>query len=104
LGLIFTGVVALRWAGTEPVRALAVVAGVASLAALATMFGRCSRTTRLFMGLFLFWAYIALNGIRVPLLDIVGSGGVANAQSIATWLAAGGAALVVGYGWNRRLA
>ena len=103
LGLMFSGVVALRWAGAEPARALAVVAGVVSLSALATMFGRCSRTARLFMGLFLFWAYIAINGIRVPLLDIVGSGGVADAQSMVTWLTAGGAALAAGYLWNRRL-
>ena len=102
LGLLFAGGVALRWAAQEPLRALAVVAGVASLSALATMFGRCSRTTRLFMGLFLFWSYVALNGIKAPLLDIVGSGAVANAQSMALWLAAAGAALAAGYWWNGR--
>ena len=102
LGLLFAGGVALRWAAHEPLRSLAVVAGVASLSALATMFGRCSRTTRLFMGLFLFWSYIALNGIKAPLLDIVGSGGVANAHSIALWLATAGAALAAGYWFNRR--
>ena len=102
LGLLFTGAIALRWSATDPARALAVLAGIASLSALATMFGRCSRTSRLFMGLFLAWSYIALNGIRAPMLDIIGSGGVANAPSMLAWLAAGGAALAAGYVWNRR--
>lgn len=55
------------------------------------------------MGLFLFWAYIALNGIRAPMLDIIGSGAVANAQSMLAWLAASGTALAAGYLWNRRM-
>ena len=45
----------LRWAvvgpQTQPLRALALVVGVASLAALASLFGRCGRTARLFLSL-----------------------------------------------------
>jgi hypothetical protein len=104
LGLVFGGVVALRWSGADPVRALAVVAGVLSLSALATMFGRCSRTARLFMGLFLFWVYVILNGPKLALLDAVGFVGVANGHSIMAWSMAGAAALVAGFAWNRRLA
>jgi hypothetical protein len=44
LGLIFMGPVALRWAFTQPLRALALVAGVACLSALASLFGRCARS------------------------------------------------------------
>lgn len=104
LGLMFAGVVALRWSFTEPVRALAVVAGVLSLAALATAFGRMARTARLFMGLFLFWVYVILNMPRIALLDVVGFVGVASVQSSMTWMLAGAAALACGYAWNRRLA
>ena len=102
LGLMFTGVVALRWSLSEPMRALALVAGVFSLSAMATMFGRCSRTARLFMALFLFWVYVILNQPKMPMLDAVGSIGVANGHSIAVWALAGALALAAGYAWNRR--
>ena len=102
LGLIFTGPVALRWSLEQPVRALALVVGVASLAALATCFGRCSRTARLFLGLFLFWAYVALNGVKLPTLDIIGSAGAANAGSTLLWAVGGAVALAAGYWCNRR--
>jgi hypothetical protein len=75
---------------------------VLSFGALATMFGRCSRTARLFQALFLFWAYVSLNAKGMPLLDAVGFLGDANATSIMTWLAAGALALAGGYAWNRR--
>jgi len=102
LGLLFCGVVALRWSAARPERALALVAGIVSLAALATMFGRCSRTARLFMALFLFWTYVILNRPRMAMLDVVGFVGVANGHSIAVWSLAGAAALAAGYAWNRR--
>jgi hypothetical protein len=104
LGLMFTGVVALRWSLAEPVRALAVVAGVLSLAALATAFGRMARTARLFMGLFLFWVYVILNMPKIALLDLVGFVGVANAQSIIMLSMASAVMLGAGYVWNRRAA
>ncbi|SHG41128.1 hypothetical protein [Massilia sp. CF038] len=102
LGLMFTAVAAARYAASEPMRALALVAGVFSLAALASGFGRCSRSARLFLGLFLFWFYVSLNGGKVALLDAVGFLGVANWQSVAVWLCAGALALGTGYMWNRR--
>ena len=103
LGLMFVGVVALRWAQPEPLRAMAVVAGVLSMAALATMFGRCSRTSRLFLALFLFWSYAILNRPPVALFDAVGFVGTANGYSIMMWSIAGAGALAAGYLWNRRL-
>jgi hypothetical protein len=78
------------------------VAGVASMAALASMFGRTARSARLFLSLFLFWFYVALNGGRMPVLDAVGFLGVADAQSILSWVVAGALALTGGYLWNRR--
>ena len=102
LGLIFTGIVALRWSGSEPVRALALLAGVFGMSALATAFGRCSRTARLFLALFLFWVYIILNSPKLALLDAIGFVGVANSYSMTMWLLTGGIALAAGYAWNRR--
>jgi hypothetical protein len=102
LGLLFTGVVAARWLGVDPLKALALLAGVLSLSALATMFGRCSRSARLFLALFLFWTYVVLNRPKVAMLDAVGADGVANGGSIMMWSLAGGMALLAGYLWNRR--
>ncbi len=102
LGLMFVGVVAVRWSMSDPLRALALVTGVLSLAALATMLGRCSRTARLFLALFLFWDYIILNMPKLPMLDAVGFVGVANATSVMQWALAGTLALAAGYWWNRR--
>ncbi len=104
LGLAFCGVVALRWADSDPVRALALVGGVLSMSALATMFGRCSRTARLFTALFLFWTYVILNSPKTPILDALGSVGAANLDSTMAWALAGALALLGGYAWNRRLA
>ena len=102
LGLMFCGVAALRWSVASPVRALAVVAGVLSLSAIASMLGRCTRTARTFLALFLFGLYIAVNAVKAPLVDAVGFNGVATTASALTWLMAGAAALVLGYAWNRR--
>ena len=102
LGLLFCGVVALRWAVSAPLQALALLAGVAALSALASLFGRCSRTARLFIALFLFGLYVALNARQVAWLDAVGFNGVANAASASMYAAIALAALVGGYVFNRR--
>lgn len=102
LGLMFAGVAAGRFALHDPVRAGAVVAGVLALAALANMMGRGSRTPRLFMALFLFGLYVAVNAIKVPMIDAVGFNGVATAQSALAWLAIGCAALAGGFALNQR--
>lgn len=102
MGFLFTGVALLRWMATDPLRALALAGGVMSMAALASLFGRCSRTARTFLALFLFWVYVAVNARKVPVLDALGFLGVANAQSMLVWGTAGMVALVAGYWWNRR--
>lgn len=102
LGFMFMGIVALRWAAYQPLRATAVVAGIACLSALATMFGRSSRTSRLFLALFLLAVYIAANVPHIALVDMVGFQGSANAVSISAYLVTGALALAGGYLWNRR--
>ncbi|WP_426103386.1 hypothetical protein [Massilia sp. TSP1-1-2] len=104
LGFMFMGMVALRFSLTQPVRALALVAGVLCLSALASLFGRCAGTSRLFLALFLFGLYVAVNVVTVPMIDAFGFNGVANAHSALAYLAVGALALVGGYWWNRRAA
>jgi hypothetical protein len=55
---------------------------VACLSALASAFGRCSRSACLFLSLFLFALYVAVNATGVPMLDAVGFNGVATARSV----------------------
>jgi hypothetical protein len=102
LGLMFMGVIALRFALHDPVRGAAVVVGIAALGALASLLGRGSRTPRAFLSLFLFGLYVAASATVVPMLDAVGFNGVANLRSVLTYLAIGAAALAGGYLWNRR--
>ncbi|HEX8612428.1 MAG TPA: hypothetical protein VF800_14170 [Telluria sp.] len=104
LGLTMMGPVALRWSFAQPLRALALVAGVACLSALASLSGRCSRSARLFLSLFLFALYVAVNATGVPMLDAVGFNGVATARSVLAYGAVALAALLAGYAWNRRAA
>lgn len=103
LGGLFAGVVALRWAQLQPLLALALVVGIAALSALASLFGRCSRSARLFLALFLFGLYVAINVRHLPLLDAVGFNGVANAESVLGYAVLGLVALAGGYLWNRRI-
>ncbi|MBQ5947226.1 hypothetical protein [Massilia sp. ST3] len=102
LGWMFMGIPALRWLADSPERAAAVVGGVVALAAFAALLGQLSRTPRLFLGLFLFGLYVAVNARDKPMLDMVGFNGAATAQSVTTLLAAGLAALAAGYAWSRR--
>lgn len=102
LGALFTGTVALRWSADEPVRALAVAAGVLALSGFAALLGALSRTPRLFLGLFLFGLYVAINAKGMPMLDVVGFHGAANLQSAAFFLVAGLVALAAGMAWSRR--
>lgn len=89
LGLMFTGVAALRLAGVAPVRGAAVVAGVLALSALAALLGRASGGARLFLVLFLLGLYIGIQVHTVALADVVGFHGAATAASVLAWLALG---------------
>ncbi|MBC3910144.1 hypothetical protein [Undibacterium umbellatum] len=104
LGLLLTGVIALRWSIHEPVRSLALLTGIFSMSAVASLLGRLSRTPRTFLSLFLFGLYVAVNAVKVPVIDIFGFNGVANSQSISWQVMLGLCTLIAGYFYNRRAA
>jgi len=101
LGLMFTGVAILRLAGAEPLRAGALLAGVAALAALASLLGRTSGTGRTFLVLFLLGLTIGVQVDNVALADVVGFHGTATSASVLAWLGVGMAAAWGGHLWNR---
>ncbi|MGW8394156.1 hypothetical protein [Pseudoduganella sp. HUAS MS19] len=94
-------VVALRWSLDEPVRAAAALAGVLALAAAASLLGGLTRGARLFLALFLFTWYIALNAPKEAALDLVGFNGSASVGSAAAWALAGSLAWAAGYAHSR---
>jgi hypothetical protein len=102
LGLMFMAVIALRFAVHDAVRGAAVVVGIGALGALARLLGRCSRTPRTFVSLFLFGLNVAVGATVLPIVDAVGFNGVANLRSVLTYLLIGISAVAAGYGWNRR--
>jgi hypothetical protein len=102
IGFAFTAVVALRWSVDQPVRALALVAGVLAVSALASLFGRCARTPRLFLALFLFWKYLEFNRVPAPAIDAFGSLGNATTGTAFGYCAVAALALIAGYWWHRR--
>lgn len=104
LGVLFMGVLGIRLYYTAPVLSAALASGVLSLSALATLFGRCSRTSRTFLVLFLFWLYIATQETKVPMMDVVGFNEVANLDSALTQLVIAAVALAAGYFYNRQRA
>jgi hypothetical protein len=102
LGFMFMGVAGLRWAVTEPVRAMALFAGVIALSALASLLGRLSRTLRTFLALFLFAVFAAVQIKVLAFMDMVGFLGVATAGTATAYFVTGVAALAGGYLYNRR--
>ena len=82
LGVLMMGGIALRWLVQAPAQAAALCIGLVSLSALATCFGAVSKTSRLFLGLFLFGWYVALNVRQVAWVDAVGFNGAADGRSM----------------------
>jgi hypothetical protein len=101
LGIFFTGVILLRFAFHHPVLAGALLAGLLSLSALSSLLGRTSRTPKLFLSLFLFWSYVAVQVPNEPLIDIAGFNGVANVETILIQTGVAIIALISGYCYNR---
>lgn len=96
--------VALRWVGDATVRGAAAACGVLALASAASLMGGLTRGSRLFLALFLFTWYIALNAPKEAMLDMVGFNGAATATSVAAWALAGCLAWAAGFafsGWRR---
>lgn len=95
-------VVALRWAALEPVRAAAALAGVVALASFAALLGGLTRGARLFLALFLFTWYVAINSPKMAALDLVGFNGAATVASAAAWGLAGILAWLAALAASRR--
>lgn len=96
------GVVALRWAAAAPARAAAGFAGVLALASAAALLGGLTRGARLFLALFLFTWYVALNSPRMAALDLVGFNGAATFATAAAWGLAGALAWLAAAAYSRR--
>jgi hypothetical protein len=102
LGLMFTGLAALRLAGPMPLRAAALLAGVFALASLCSLLGRASGSARTFLALFLFGLYISVSADKLAPADVIGFHGVATPLTVLGWACVGFAAACGGHLWNRR--
>ena len=58
------------------------------MAALATALGFLTRTPKAFMGIFLLFLYLVLNGAQLPSLDFAGWNGVATGSTRVGYLLA----------------
>jgi hypothetical protein len=81
LALLFCVPVALRIAIGSPGGALSLVVAAGFMAALATALGFLTRTPKAFMGIFLLFLYLVMNGAQVPALDFAGWNGVATGST-----------------------
>ena len=86
LALLFCLPPALRIAFGAPGSALSLVMAAGFMAALATALGFLTRTPKTFMGVFLLFVYLVLNGATVPALDFAGWNGVATGRTRAGYL------------------
>jgi hypothetical protein len=101
LGMFLSCLIVVRFALQDVFLAGALLAGLASLSALSSLFGRLSRTPRLFLSLFLFWIYVAVQVPKSATIDLVAFNGVANSTSTLIQLSVATMALVLGYSYNR---
>lgn len=88
LALLFFLPPALRVIVASPGTALSFLVAAAFVAALATALGFLTRTPKAFMGVFLLFLYLVLNGAQVPRLDFAGWNGVATASTRIGYLVA----------------
>lgn len=102
LGVLFCAVLAVRVAFQDFFLAVALLVGLASLSALASLFGRLARTPRLFLSLFMFWLYVATQVPNEAMLDVVGFNGVADGISVLVQCGLGIVATGTGY-WVSRM-
>jgi hypothetical protein len=88
LGLLFCVPPAIRIAFSSPGSALSLVIAAGFMGALATALGLLTRTPKAFMGVFLLFVYLVLNGAQVPALDFAGWNGVATSGTRVGYLVA----------------
>ena len=86
LALLFCLPPALRIAFGAPGSALSLVVAAGFMAALTTALGFLTRTPKTFMGIFLLFVYLVLNGATVPALDFAGWNGVATGSTRVGYL------------------
>ncbi len=88
LALLFCVPPAVRIALTAPGPALSLLVAAGFMAALATALGLLTRTPKTFMGVFLLFLYLVVNGGQVPSLDFAGWNGVATGATRVGYLVA----------------
>ncbi len=88
LALLFCVPPALRIVFSAPGAALSLLIAAGFMAALATALGFLSRTPKAFMGVFLLFLYLVLNGAQTPGLDFAGWNGVATGSTRLGYLVA----------------
>jgi len=86
LALLFCLPPALRIAIGSPGAALSLLLASGFMAALATALGFLTRTPKAFMGVFLLFLYLVLNGAQLPSLDFAGWNGVATGSTRVGYL------------------
>lgn len=86
LALLFCLPPAARIAITAPGAALSLLIAAGFMAALATALGLLTRTPKTFMGVFLLFLYLVLNGAQIPNLDFAGWNGVATGATRVGYL------------------
>ncbi len=88
LALLFCLPPAIRIAFSSPGFALSLVIAAGFMAALATALGFLTRTPKAFMGVFMLFLYLVLNGAQLPSLDFAGWNGVATGSTRIGYLLA----------------
>jgi hypothetical protein len=81
LALLFCIPPAIRIAFSAPGSALSLLVAAGFMGALATALGFLTRTPKAFMGIFMLFLYLVLNGAQVPGLDFAGWNGVATGST-----------------------
>lgn len=101
LAFVFCVPLALRLALGAPGAALSLLIGAGFMAALATALGLLARTPKAFMGVFLLFLYLVLNGAQAPGLDFAGWNGVATGSTRIGYLVATALLLTVAVAKHR---
>ena len=81
LALLFCLPPAIRIAFSSPASALSLLIAAGFMAGLATALGFLTRTPKTFMGVFMLFLYLVLNGAQMPGLDFAGFNGVATGST-----------------------
>ena len=101
LALLFCVPVAIRMALTAPGSALSLLIAAGFMASLATALGLLTRTPKAFMGIFLLFLYMVLNGAQVSALDFAGWNGTATGGTRVGYLVAAAVFSVLAAGRQR---